>query len=949
MGVLCLSLRLAGGWVYARRLCRRKVQPTSQEWRSLLSRLARQLGIKQRVQILESSLATIPTVIGWLKPVILLPTAALAGLSPTQLEAILIHELAHIRRLDYLVNLLQTLVEILLFYHPAVWWVSRRIRIERENCCDDVAVTVLGDARGYAIALTRMEELRGEVPTLAVAASGGSLLNRIRRLLSPVPTSRASVSWVGLALAVSMLAIVGMSLHASLPVALPSEPQAKAPRPQREQDPKLEEYMLRLRQTDIGDFETRRRLAEEFIRDNPEHPRLDMAYGQLLQSLSFVDARGAIELADRFLQDPTTDTRFRNRAYETKFRSYQKLGDEDAARELARYVLENEDDYRLLHTAAAYDQERALLYTERALERAEEAGASGQYKDLLHGWYSHYLAKEGRHEKAAEHAVKVIELKEEYLARAESGDGRVIHTPKAIRGGLASAHLFAADRFAHTDRPARGLSHLTKAEELDREATLVAPDGRGRIGSVETIRGRILEALGRAEDALDSYIRSYAAKMDSEVLAKIEELSLQTGTPLLESLRQVDKNRASGPPFKPFELKTLRGETRRLGDYEAKVLVITFVSPRCGPCTSEAPYLEEMYRKYKGQGLEIVALNTDPEQTEKVGTWQTKGGYTFPVLVGATREFLKKNYNYPPRPGGYAAYVVLNQERKVMFRHMMELPARDGVLEAEVRELLGLQEAQKGELIAEIRFDGNTVFTDEELSQALKLVEQGQLYVAEKLEYDVQVNVLDEYRKKGYIFAKSPKPVLTAITDEGAVKGSYRITIPIEEGPQFHYGSFQLLGVKALALEDLLKIYDVTPGEVVNYSGLKTANEQLKRAYCRQGYLDMEPIPEMNPDHELREVSIKIQLAEGRQYVFGNLLSVADSEESLKDSLLGTEELGQSWLLQQGEVFNCDLLDLSILRLKRRFRVVKYDLAKNRETGKVDVTVDLQGPRSDAG
>ena len=92
----------------------------------------------------------VPTVIGWLRPVVLMPASALSGMGPQQLEAILAHELAHIRRHDYLVNLLQTVVETLLFYHPAVWWLSGRIRVERENCCDDLAVSLCGDPYAYA-------------------------------------------------------------------------------------------------------------------------------------------------------------------------------------------------------------------------------------------------------------------------------------------------------------------------------------------------------------------------------------------------------------------------------------------------------------------------------------------------------------------------------------------------------------------------------------------------------------------------------------------------------------------------------------------------------------------------------------------------------------------------------------------------------------------------------
>src|SRR4030095_13888079 len=112
------------------------------------------------VHVVESIAVEVPTVIGWMRPVILLPVAAVAALTPAQVEAILAHELAHIRRHDYAVNLLQTTAETLLFYHPAVWWISKRIRAEREHCCDDVAVRVCGDAVSYAHALAELEAWR---------------------------------------------------------------------------------------------------------------------------------------------------------------------------------------------------------------------------------------------------------------------------------------------------------------------------------------------------------------------------------------------------------------------------------------------------------------------------------------------------------------------------------------------------------------------------------------------------------------------------------------------------------------------------------------------------------------------------------------------------------------------------------------------------------------------
>jgi hypothetical protein len=153
----------------------------------------------------------VPTAIGWLRPVILLPVGALTGLTVQQLEAIIAHELAHIRRHDYLINLLQTVIETLLFYHPAVWWVSRRIREEREHCCDDLAVSVCGDALSYARALFTMEQLRAATPPLAMAANGGALMNRIERLVG-VKTQRQNhfTGWLAALLILSTLVSVGV-------------------------------------------------------------------------------------------------------------------------------------------------------------------------------------------------------------------------------------------------------------------------------------------------------------------------------------------------------------------------------------------------------------------------------------------------------------------------------------------------------------------------------------------------------------------------------------------------------------------------------------------------------------------------------------------------------------------------------------------------------------------
>jgi beta-lactamase regulating signal transducer with metallopeptidase domain len=197
-GAFLLSLRFLGGWTAAQKLKFRRVSPVARDWQETATRLSHRLRLSRPVRLFESALIEVPTVIGWVRPVILVPASVLTGLSAQQVEALLAHELAHIRRHDYLVNLLQTAVETLLFYHPAVWWVSNRIRVEREHCCDDLAVRTCGDVLGYARALTMLEQLRVRAADqLMMAASGGSLLKRIRRLVeAPKPSSRRASSWL---------------------------------------------------------------------------------------------------------------------------------------------------------------------------------------------------------------------------------------------------------------------------------------------------------------------------------------------------------------------------------------------------------------------------------------------------------------------------------------------------------------------------------------------------------------------------------------------------------------------------------------------------------------------------------------------------------------------------------------------------------------------------------
>jgi GWxTD domain-containing protein len=225
-GVLLLHLRTLAGWMAARRLCGSGVCAPPGEWQERLRALARAVRLSMPVTLVESCRVDVPLVVGYLRPFILVPLGMLSAMPPDHVEAILLHELAHIRRRDYLVNLLQAVAENLLFYHPAVWWISGVIRAERENCCDDLVVAVRGNAHGYAAALTSLEESRWAASPV-LAATGGNLMKRIHRLLNRPERPHAALTPAFSAGLVVILAAVALAAWQPKPDERPQEPQRK--------------------------------------------------------------------------------------------------------------------------------------------------------------------------------------------------------------------------------------------------------------------------------------------------------------------------------------------------------------------------------------------------------------------------------------------------------------------------------------------------------------------------------------------------------------------------------------------------------------------------------------------------------------------------------------------------------------------------------------------------
>ncbi len=217
VGVAFLSFRAMLGWIGARRLVSHGTGEVGGRLRATALRLAAQLGVNQVVRVLKTARITVPTVVGWLKPVILLPVAVITRLPNDQLEMIIAHELGHIRRYDYLFNLFQMVIETLFFYHPAVRWMSAQVRQEREHCCDDLVVAQCGRPVLYARALANLEVLRRPVPALTLSAAGGDLVQRVRRIVQRERPGNHS-GFAQLALMLGLAALVSVSATQGLDI-----------------------------------------------------------------------------------------------------------------------------------------------------------------------------------------------------------------------------------------------------------------------------------------------------------------------------------------------------------------------------------------------------------------------------------------------------------------------------------------------------------------------------------------------------------------------------------------------------------------------------------------------------------------------------------------------------------------------------------------------------------
>jgi D-alanyl-D-alanine endopeptidase (penicillin-binding protein 7) len=302
---------MAAGLLWIGRAAR--LQACDPAWQERLSRLAERCGLGRDVRLRVVDGLASPITAGWWRPVVLVPASLIAGMPPQLLEALLAHELGHVRRHDYLVNLLQNVIETLLFYHPAVWWLSRRIRAEREQIADDFASRQLGEPRRLALALSELEKLQFSSHHLAQAANGGDLMARIRRLLRP---DVQALNWKAAIPVLGLAVVCAASAHA------PSGQRAAAPA-----------AVAGLTRVPVLDFKSCRK---------PHYPRADLEAGhQGTVTLDFmVDGRGAVldSAVARSSGYPGLDEEARSALQKCSFKPGLKDGKPVSERVMVQYV-----------------------------------------------------------------------------------------------------------------------------------------------------------------------------------------------------------------------------------------------------------------------------------------------------------------------------------------------------------------------------------------------------------------------------------------------------------------------------------------------------------------------------------------------------------------------------------------------------------------------------------
>jgi hypothetical protein len=329
----------------------------------------------------------------------------------------------------------------------------------------------------------------------------------------------------------------------------------------------------------VQDDVQKKELLEKFIQENTDRVVLEPAYTSLLRTFRNLDPNKTIELADQILakQLPARNT-LRKNAYMYKLAAYQKQKNEEAINAVGLQILKTETDPVLLHESAdIYKAGAAKLY-EKAVAERQRLNEPDLYPSLshLHVDLANELSRLGQHDRALESMSRATELTQKEIADIEALPEKDLKRNglENLRGELGRNYQSMARILAETADAGRGLDYLVKAEGF------LDPGAMDERSVIEETRGRVYEKMGNTEKSLDSYVRSVAFRMNPKIMDKIKSMAGKTGKPANAYFAEARRVReAAAQPFKPFELKTVEGETRSFQNVKNKVTLVNFFFP----------------------------------------------------------------------------------------------------------------------------------------------------------------------------------------------------------------------------------------------------------------------------------------------------------------------------------------------------------------------------------
>ena len=596
IGVLVLSMRLLGGWAYMRILVRSRSRAASEQWCGTVDLLRKRLGIDRAVRLLETASLEVPVVSGWLRPALMLPVTAFTGLSPDQVEAILIHELAHIRRHDYLVNLLQTVAETLLFYHPAIWWISKRMRVEREYCCDDIASSQSKDTLTYVAALSQLEERRRVALNLAVAAAGGSLLERVRRLCNvsaPESTARRP-------------GLLGLLVMVALVTAVASYTGQGSENASADAENSIEVTLKSGEQVEDIDFAARSiRLPKELV-------RAAAAYRELR---GYRDSTTVV-VFEESLGEETKRTTWMQVAFERP----NKVRIETKARGRERVIVS--DGLMLTDHLDAMWMDGQTQYTQqKASEKAIALDMHNPMAGLGGGVLFPTLVGDD----------PLKELMERIEGVEKVGHAKLDGTPVAVVELTVSASSLpehVVPYASRMDMPIEMLLWIDQNDYLIRQLAF------------ELNLKRMAEEVAEEHPWIPTKIalteRHTAIQVDPAfaeetfvfVPPEAAELVDRFGPPSASR----DKSEFVGKPAPEFALKDIDNNQVALTDFEGQVLILDFWATWGGPCRQEMPTFVVLQDQYEADGFSVIGIAIR-DTAEEVREYASNEELNFPLLM----------------------------------------------------------------------------------------------------------------------------------------------------------------------------------------------------------------------------------------------------------------------------------------------------------------------------